>query len=109
MQRALSRRELLRSASSAAALGLSASRSLRAAGASPIRIAVASGALTLTMTALMRQEKFLESFGLAPDLMSVADGSRILGAIVGGSADICMASGFGQVFPAIEHGAQLKI
>jgi ABC-type nitrate/sulfonate/bicarbonate transport system substrate-binding protein len=109
MTKGVSRRKFLLGVSTAAALGPSTLRCLRAAGPASIRIANASGGLNLTMTALMKQEKFLEQFGLAPELMSVADGSRILGAIVGGTADISTASGFGQVFPAIEHGAQLKI
>jgi ABC-type nitrate/sulfonate/bicarbonate transport system substrate-binding protein len=41
--------------------------------------------------------------------MAVADGTRILGGIVGGSVDASMMSGFGQVFPAVAHGAPLKI
>ncbi len=61
------------------------------------------------MGALMRQEGFLESFGLDPAEIQVADGTRILGAIVGGSVDVSMMSGFGQVFPAVEHGAAIKI
>ena len=36
------------------------------------------------MGELMRRERFLESFGLDPEVMGVADGTRILGAIVGG-------------------------
>jgi ABC-type nitrate/sulfonate/bicarbonate transport system substrate-binding protein len=106
MPEALSRRELLLRASGTA---LVASPPLAAAGATPIKVANASGALNLTMTALTRRQRFFESFGLAPDMMSVSDGSKILGAIVGGTADISLASGFGQVFPAIEHGAPLKI
>lgn len=61
------------------------------------------------MGALMRRERLLESFGLDPEVMGVADGTRILGAIVGGSVDASMMSGFGQVFPAVAHGAPLKI
>lgn len=61
------------------------------------------------MGALMRRQRFLESFGLDPEVMGVADGTRILGAIVGGSVDASMMSGFGQVFPAVAHGAPLKI
>jgi ABC-type nitrate/sulfonate/bicarbonate transport system substrate-binding protein len=76
---------------------------------SAIRIANAAGGLNLAMATLMRQERFLESMDLAPDMLAVADGSRILGGIIGGSVDASFMSGFGQVFPAIEHGAPLKI
>lgn len=81
----------------------------RAATALPMTIANAAGTLELAMGALMRRQRFLESFGLDPEVMSVADGTRILGAIVGGSVDASMMSGFGQVFPAVAHGAPLKI
>src|SRR5579862_6381996 len=104
MSQNLSRRALL--------LGTSgfALRSALAAGRPiPIRVANAAGGLNLTMTALMQQQKYFEFFGLAPEMMSVSDGSKILAGIVGGSVDISLASGFGQVFPAVEHGAGLKI
>jgi len=39
----------------------------------------------------------------------VADGTRILGAVVSGSIDASMMSGFGQVFPAVERGAAIKV
>jgi ABC-type nitrate/sulfonate/bicarbonate transport system substrate-binding protein len=61
------------------------------------------------MGALMRQQRFYESFGLAPEVLAVADGTRILGGVVSGSVDASMMSGFGQVFPAIERGATIKI
>src|SRR5580692_9729423 len=99
MLQALSRRELLLMASGAAIAGVSPA----APRPTPIRVANAAGGLNLTMTALMRQMKYFEAFGLAPELMSVSDGSKILGGIVGGNVDISLASGFGQVFPAIEH------
>ena len=110
MSRHFSRRELLLAGAAAAALGSSSLRAVQAANRpSPVTIANASGALNLTMAALMRQERFLESLGLAPRVLQVADGTRILGALVGGSADVSTMSGFGQVFPAIAHGAGLKI
>lgn len=74
-----------------------------------ILIANASGGLTMVMTALMRQERFLESFGLKPQLMNIADGSRILGGIVGESVDCSLMSGFGQVFPAMLRSSDMKV
>ena len=74
-----------------------------------IHIANASGGLNVTMAELMRREKFLESFDLAPDMLAVADGSKVLAGVYSGSMDLSTMSGFGQVFPAIEHGADLKI
>lgn len=84
-------------------------RGVRAAAPLGIKIANAAGALNLAMAELMRQQKFLESFGVAPEFLTVADGTRILGGVVSGSVDVSMASGFAQVFPAVEHGAPLKI
>ena len=61
------------------------------------------------MSELLRQQKFLESFDLEPDVVAMADGNKILGGIYSGSIDLSPMSGFGQVFPAVEHGADLKI
>src|SRR5947208_14592822 len=47
--------------------------------------------------------------GLGPTITNVADGSQITGALIGGDIDLAAAAGFGQVFPAIERGAKLKI
>ena len=74
-----------------------------------VHIATAAGSFNLTMSALLRQQKFLESFDLNPDMLAIADGAKILGGIYSGSIDVSPLSGFGQVFPAIEHGADLKI
>src|SRR5277367_3977323 len=110
MTRAQARRAFLIRASSMVALGAASKLSAVAAtGPTPITIANASGDLNLTMGALMHQEKLLESFGLAPEVLVVADGTRILGGVVGGSVDATFMSGFGQVFPAIERGAPIKI
>jgi ABC-type nitrate/sulfonate/bicarbonate transport system substrate-binding protein len=68
-----------------------------------------SGVLNQTMAELMRRQGFLESFGLSAKILEVADGSKILGGIVGGSLDASLMSGIGQVFPAIEQGGQLRI
>jgi hypothetical protein len=75
----------------------------------PLTIANASGSMNLTMAELMRQEKLLESFDLEPNILTVADGTRILGGVVSGSVDLSTMSGFGQAFPAIERGARIKI
>ena len=80
-----------------------------AAKPASIKIANAAGGLNLTMRELMRQQQFLESLGLAPEILDVADGTRILGGLVSRSVDISTMSGFGQVFPAIERGAPIKI
>ena len=104
----LSRREML--------VRLSAPAVLAAAGcgrssgsANAVHIATAAGGLNLTMSELLRQQKFLESFGLEPEVVAMSDGTKIVGGIYSGSLDLSPMSGFGQVFPAIERGADLKI
>src|SRR3954454_21333363 len=72
-------------------------------------IANASGNLNLAVQEFLKQQKFLEEFGVDPTFLNVADGSKILGGLIGGDVDCSMMSGFGQVFPAIEKGARLKI
>jgi ABC-type nitrate/sulfonate/bicarbonate transport system substrate-binding protein len=77
--------------------------------ANAVHLATGAGGLNITMSELLRQQKFLESFDLAPDVIAMADGTKIVGAIYSGSIDVSPMSGFGQVFPAVERGADLKI
>jgi ABC-type nitrate/sulfonate/bicarbonate transport system substrate-binding protein len=88
---------------------LAASAGAARADGATVKIANASGGLNLVMGELMKEQRFLESFGLAPDILGVADGSRIMGAVISGSVDLSTMSGFGQVFPAIERGADIKV
>jgi ABC-type nitrate/sulfonate/bicarbonate transport system substrate-binding protein len=75
----------------------------------PVHIATAAGNFNQTMNAVLKQQKFLESFGLNPELTAISDGSKILAGVFSGSIDMAPLSGFSQVFPAIEKGADLKI
>jgi ABC-type nitrate/sulfonate/bicarbonate transport system substrate-binding protein len=110
MPQMLCRRGVLRSVSGGVILGLTGMASSCARrDPAKITIANAAGALNLTLAALIKQQKFLEDFDLVPELVAVSDGSKILSGIVGGSVDASMISGFGQVFPAVERGAKLKI
>jgi ABC-type nitrate/sulfonate/bicarbonate transport system substrate-binding protein len=81
----------------------------RAAAPDAITIANTAGNLNVVMRELMRQQKFLESFDLAPKVMDVADGTKIVAGIVSGDVDCSTMSGFGQTFPAVEKGATLKV
>ena len=72
-------------------------------------IANAAGNLNLAVQELLRQQGYMEEFGLEPTFLNVADGAKILGGLLSGDLDSSMMSGFGQVFPAIEKGAKLKI
>ena len=109
MRQRLSRRELLLKVSGAALSSSPLRGAFAAAKPVGIKIANAAGSLNLTMAELMRQQQFLESFDLAPELLGVADGTRILGGLLGRSVDISTMSGFGQAFAAIERGAPIKI
>lgn len=75
----------------------------------PTTIANASGNLNLTLHQLMTDLRIFEKYGLKANLLNVADGSKIVGGLIAGEIDSSMLSGFGQLFPAIEKGAKLKI
>src|SRR5271167_3707736 len=58
---------------------------------------------------IMKEQGFYKKFGLEPNIVSVADGSKLMGAVIGGSGDIVVISGFSQVLAAIEKGAKIKL
>jgi len=64
---------------------------------------------TYALQELLNQRGYLREFGLEAKTLNVADGSKLIGALLSGSSDICLLSGFGQVLSAIEKGGQLKI
>lgn len=109
MSQRLSRRELMTRLSAAAVLAAAGCGRKSAGAANEVSIATGAGGLNTTMSELLRQQKFLESFDLKPTVLAMADGSKILSGIYSGSVDVSPMSGFGQVFPAIEHGADLKL
>lgn len=82
-------------------------RAPREAGA--IMIGSAAGSFNLTIAALMKQQGYMEAFGLKPETLSVSDGSKIMASIISHSVDIVPISGFAQVFPAVEKGAPIRI
>jgi len=97
------RRVLLGAAALLAAAGCSKQSSSR-----QVHIATTAG-VNLTMWELLKQQKFLESLGVDADVVAMADGSKILGGIYSGSVDVSPMSGFSQIFPAVERGADIKI
>jgi ABC-type nitrate/sulfonate/bicarbonate transport system substrate-binding protein len=106
------RRDVLAGAGGLAALGIGASFGLGAAlgqAKTRVNVANAAGATNLTMAELMKSQKFLEEFGLEPNIVNVADGAKIVSALIGGDMDVSTMSGFSQVFPAIEKGGKLKM
>ena len=108
MSNGLSRREMLARLSAAAVLAAGGC-GRRSVSSNVVHIATAAGGLNLTMSELLHQQKFLESFDLNPNVVAMADGTKILSGIYSGSIDVSPMSGFGQVFPAVERGADLKI
>ncbi|HEY6259780.1 MAG TPA: ABC transporter substrate-binding protein [Xanthobacteraceae bacterium] len=81
----------------------------RAADPEPVTILNTAGTFAATVQQLMKDKRYLEELGLRPTFLSVGDGSKIIGAVLSGEADICVASGFSQVLPAIERGGKLKV
>jgi ABC-type nitrate/sulfonate/bicarbonate transport system substrate-binding protein len=81
----------------------------RAADPERVTIVNTAGTFAATVLQLMKDKRYLEEQGLRPTFLSVGDGSKIIGALLSGEADICIASGFGQVLPAIERGGRLKV
>jgi len=108
MTRPFSRRDLIVRAGALGVAGIGFPGSAFGQG-KPVNIPNAAGAINLTMQELMKSQKFLEEMGLTPNVVNVADGSKIVSSLIGGDMDISTMSGFGQVFPAIERGGKLKI
>ena len=103
MTAAISRRDLLLSGAALALAGCGKPASSRL-----VHVATTAG-VNLTMWELLKQQKFLESFAVPADVIAMADGSKILGGIYSGSVDVAPMSGFSQIFPAIERGADIRI
>jgi ABC-type nitrate/sulfonate/bicarbonate transport system substrate-binding protein len=74
-----------------------------------INIVCTSSSIQLTITELMTRMGFLKKLGLDATIAHVPDGSRLLAALLSGDMDICISSGFAQIYPAIEKGAKMKI
>jgi len=79
------------------------------AQARTVNIVGAAATAGAALQQLMKTEGFFAKFDLAPEIVSVADGSKLMGAVIGGSSDIVVISGFSQVLAAIEKGARLKL
>ena len=82
MTHKLSRRAMLAQLSAPALLVASGCGRGPAASANLVHIATASGGMNLTMSELLRQQKFLESFDLTPEVIAMADGNKILGGLL---------------------------
>jgi ABC-type nitrate/sulfonate/bicarbonate transport system substrate-binding protein len=84
----------------------------RAAGAGPsaaVNIVSTSGTTQLVLSALLDRMGYFRRFGIDAHTVSVADGNKVVAALISGDMDLCPTSGFTQVLAAIERGAPLKI
>jgi ABC-type nitrate/sulfonate/bicarbonate transport system substrate-binding protein len=104
------RRRLLAAIAGSAALGPA---HLLPAVETPLRgrvnIVSTSGTTQLVLSALLKQTGYFAQFGIEANTVSVADGNKVVAALISGDMDICPTSGFTQVLAAIERGAPLKI
>jgi ABC-type nitrate/sulfonate/bicarbonate transport system substrate-binding protein len=91
------------------AVGLTTPPPLIAAERLKINVVNTSGNTNLVLAALLKQEGFFEQLGVDANILHVSDGSKLIGSLLSGEMDMCALSGFGQVLPAIEKGARLKI
>jgi ABC-type nitrate/sulfonate/bicarbonate transport system substrate-binding protein len=80
-----------------------------AQGLKRINIVSTAGTTQSVITALMNRMGYFTQLGLQPNVIQVADGSKVVAALISGQADICPTSGFTQVLAAIDKGAPLKI
>jgi ABC-type nitrate/sulfonate/bicarbonate transport system substrate-binding protein len=103
------RRALQLGAAAAVTTGCTRQPAKSASGPQPIRLVATAGAFAATVQQLMKDKGYLQEMGLAPSYLSVTDGTKVISALISGDADLCTASGFGQVLPSIERGGPLKV
>ena len=75
----------------------------------PVRILNPGGDPTLVLQQLLKQQGYLEQLGLDATTENLVDGTKVISGLFSGSHDISVLSGFGQILPAIEQGAKVKI
>jgi len=74
-----------------------------------VRIVLTAATTNLVLTELMTERGYLREMGVEPTFISVADGNKVLAALLSGAADICPAAGISQVIAAMSRGAEVKI
>ena len=111
MSISIDRRLSLKMAAASAASMMLDSSEVFAAVEKPMMVNMVStrGNATVTLEEAMREKGYLADVGVKYSLVNVADGAKLLGALLSGESDICMFSGFSQVLVAIEKGAPIKI
>ena len=103
------RQFLYRSLTAAAGIALAAQDAAHSAALDPVKIVSTSGTTNLVLTALLRRQGYMQSLGIDPTFINVADGNKVVAALISGDVDICPLAGFTQVLAAIAKGAPLKI
>lgn len=103
------RRDFLRT-SALLGLGLAVAAPAIAGGsARQIRIAVNPGLENATLTRLLDRQGYFKRFGVDAQIIEIPGPSGPFDAIVAGSADVCMASGYDRLLSRIEQGARVKV
>jgi ABC-type nitrate/sulfonate/bicarbonate transport system substrate-binding protein len=75
----------------------------------PAHIMNTTGNATFILQKLLEQQGYLEQCGLDATTVNADGTTRLLGSILNGSQDISVLSGISPIFPAVEHGAKMKI
>jgi ABC-type nitrate/sulfonate/bicarbonate transport system substrate-binding protein len=68
-----------------------------------------AGVSGLVLQEIANARGYFEHFNVAPKVLVVSDGNKCVAALLSGAAKICIWSGFSQLTPAIEKGAQIRI
>ena len=103
------RREFLAVGAAAASLPTASCSPRRQGPMGQINIVLTAATTNLVLTVLMEDLGYLRELGVEPKFINVADGNKVLAALLSGSADICPAAGVSQVIAAIARGAAVKI
>jgi ABC-type nitrate/sulfonate/bicarbonate transport system substrate-binding protein len=64
---------------------------------------------SLALQALIKNKRYFDAVGIGDNTQNVSDGVKLMAAILTGQADVSILTGFSQIFPAIENGAQIKL
>ena len=103
------RRELLAASAAALTLPTLACAPKPKGPVGQVKIVLTAATTNLVLTELMSERGYLKDLGVEPIFISVADGNKVLAALLSGAADICPAAGISQVIAAMARGAEVKI
>src|SRR5882672_6378524 len=107
-----SRRDILRSGVGLGAAALTGVLPWGAMAQAPrrtVNIVNTASNSTFALQELLKQQGYLQELGLDAKTLNVGDGVKLMGALLSGASDICLLSGFGPVFPAIDKGGRFKL